>query len=92
MNKFFVKKHCEATEVLCISTNRVQDYWYGNNPISGFVSRDFEPSSSQCKLYGFSTLSEAETIFKSMLPQVEKENAFGHWKVKLEIVEVSYEE
>lgn len=91
-SKYFIKKHCEATEMLCISTNRIQDYWYGNNPFSGFVSKGFEPSSSQCKLYGLSTLSEAEDIFKSMLPQAERENDFGQWQVTLEIVEVTYEE
>lgn len=87
MGKYFIKKHCEATETLCI-INRVQDYYYGNNPMGGYVSNHFTPRSFEVEQYGFNSTEEAKPLFVKMLQAAEEENKRGHWKITLEIVEV----
>ena len=88
MGKYFIKKHCEATETLCI-IDRVQDYYYGNNPMGGYVSRHFTPRSFEVEQYGFNSTEEAKPLFLRMLKAAEEENRCGQWKITLEIVEVN---
>lgn len=87
MGKYFIKKHCEAAETLCIN-DRVQDYYYGNNPMGGYVSRHFTPRSFEVEQYGFNSTEEAKPLFVKMLQTAEEENQRGQWKITLEIVEV----
>lgn len=89
MSKYFIKKHCEATEVLCIGQDRIQDYYYGNNPMGGYVSRHFTPRSFEVEKYGFNSIEEAKPLFIKMLSAAEEENKKGQWKITLEIVEVN---
>lgn len=91
MSKYFIKKHCEAGELITIALDRSQDYYYGNNSTSGYVIRDFEPRSFEVERYGFSSVEEAKPLFLKMLEAAEKENKEGQWKITLEIVEVNYE-
>lgn len=87
MVKYFVKKHCEANEALCVATGRVQDYYYGRNNLGGYVCRDREPKSFEGALYGLSSQQEAEELLAKMQPWADQENAAGQWKVSLSIVE-----
>lgn len=89
MGKYFIKKHCEATEILCIGLDRVQDYYYGNNPMSGYVSRHFLPRSFEVEQYGFNSTEEAKPLFLKMLQAAEEENKKGQWNITVEIVEVN---
>lgn len=89
MGKYFIKKHCEATEVLCIGPDRVQDYYYGNDPTVGYVSRTLTPRSFEVEQYGFNSIEEAKPLFIKMLAAAEEENNRGQWKITLEIVEVN---
>ena len=91
MGKYFIKKHCEADELITIALGRSQDYYYGNNSTSGYVTRDFEPRSFEVEQYGFNSVEEAKPLFMKMLEAAEKENKEGQWKTTLEIVEVNYE-
>lgn len=86
MVKYFVKKHCEATESLCVATGRIQDYYYGKH-IGGYVCKDREPKSFEGTLYGLSSQSEAEELLANMQPFADQENAAGFWQVSLSIVE-----
>lgn len=87
MVKYFVKKHCEATEALTIAVDRVQDYYYGKNVADGYVCRDREPKSFEGTLYGFGSRSEAEKLLASMSPLAGVENAQGQWLVTLSVEE-----
>lgn len=89
MKKYFIKKHCEATDMISISTGSIQDYYYGNNPLGGHISRDFEPRSFEVEQYGFNSTEEAKPLFLKMLKSAEEENKRGYWKVTVEIVEVN---
>jgi hypothetical protein len=87
MVKYFVKKHCEATELLCIATGRVQDYYYGKNTLGGYICKDHEPTSFEGTLYGLDTRSEAEELLAKMQPKADAETAAGYWVVSLSVVE-----
>lgn len=87
MVKYFVKKHCEATELLCIGTGRIQDYYYGKNNNNTYVCRDREPKSFEGELYGLDSKQEAEELLASMQPFADRENVTGHWQVTLSVVE-----
>lgn len=87
--KYFVKKHCEADELLNISTRTTQDYYYGKHPIGAHINRDFEPRPFEAEQYGFNSIEEAKPLFVKMLQRAEEENKEGHWKVTVEIVEVN---
>lgn len=89
MGKYFIKKHCEATEALCIGVDRIQDYYYGDHPIGGYISRNFTPRSFEVEQYGFNSTEEAKPLFLKMLKDAEEENSRGKWKVTVEIVEVN---
>ena len=89
MGKFFIKKHCEANELLPIGRDNVQDYYYGNHPLGGYVSRYFTPRSFEVEQYGFNSIEEAKPLFVKMLQAAEEENRRGQWKITLEIVEVN---
>lgn len=89
MKKYFIKKHCEATELLSISTGNIQDYYYGNTPLGNYVSRDFAPRTFEAEQYGFNSTEEAKPLFVKMLHSAEEENKRGQWKVTVEIVEVN---
>ena len=87
MVKYFVKKHCEATELLCISTGRIQDYYYGKNNNGGYVCKDREPKSFEGTLYGLDSRAEAEELLAKLQSKAEEETAAGSWVVSLSIVE-----
>lgn len=89
MGKYFIKKHCEATELITIALGRSQDYYYGNKSAKGYITRDFEPRSFEVERYGFNSVEEAKPLFLEMLKAVEKENGDGQWEITLEIVEVN---
>jgi hypothetical protein len=86
MVKYFVKKHCEATDTLCVATGRIQDYYYGKNCI-GYVCKDREPKSFEGTLYGLDSELEAREILKGMQTHSESENLSGLWSVSLVVVE-----
>ena len=87
MVKYFVKKHCEATELLCVSTGRVQDYYYGRNNFGGFICKNREPKSFEGTMYGLDTRAEAEELLAKMEPRAHAETAAGSWVTTLSIVE-----
>jgi hypothetical protein len=87
MVKYFVKKHCEATELLCIATGRIQDYYYGKGYLGGYVCKDREPKSFEGTMYGLSSRQEAEELLAKMQPKANAETAAGLWQVSLSIVE-----
>jgi hypothetical protein len=87
MIKYFVKKHCEATEVLNIAVGGIQDYYYGKTPLGGYVCKDREPKSFEGTLYGLGSQQEAEKLLAKMQPNAEAETAAGRWVVSLSIVE-----
>ena len=87
MIKYFVKKHCEATELLCISTGRTQDYYYGKNNDGGYICKDREPKSFEGALYGLDSQQEAKELLAKMQPKAEAETASGRWVTTLSIVE-----
>lgn len=87
MVKYFVKKHCEATEVLNIGIGRIQDYYYGKTPLGGYVCKNREPKSFEGTLYGLFSQQEAEELVAKMQPAIDVENAAGRWVVTLSIVE-----
>lgn len=87
MVKYFVKKHCEATELLCVSTGRVQDYYYGKNNFGGFICKNREPKSFEGTMYGLDTRAEAEELLAKMEPKAKAETAAGSWVTTLSIVE-----
>lgn len=89
MGKYFIKKHCEAGELVTIALGRSQDYYYGNASESGYITRDFEPRSFEVERYGFNSSEESKPLFLKMLEAAEKENEAGQWKITLEIVEVN---
>ena len=86
MVKYFVKKHCEATESLCISSGRSQDYYYGKNCL-GYVCKNRDPKSFEGTLYGLDSELEAREILDNMKPLVDMENQSGLWSVSLGVVE-----
>ena len=87
MVKYFVKKHCEATELLCVSQGRIQDYYYGKNTHGAPVCRDREPKSFEGTLYGLDSEQEAEELLAKMQVPADNENAAGFWQVSLSVVE-----
>ena len=87
MVKYFVKKHCEATETLCIATDRVQDYYYGKNNLGGYVCKNHEPRSFEGTLYGLDSRQEAEELLVKMQPKADEETSRGQWVVSLSVVE-----
>jgi hypothetical protein len=88
MAKYFVKKHCEATETLCIATDRIQDYYYGKNTEGGYVCKNREPAYYESALYGLDSQQEAEELISKMQPFANTETTAGSWSVALSIVEV----
>ena len=89
MGKYFVKKHCEAGELITIALGRSQDYYYGKKSERGYISRDFTLRSFEVGQYGFDSIEEAKPLFLKLLKDAEKENAEGQWKITVEIVEVN---
>ena len=89
MGKYLIKRHCFATEILCQAGGRVQDYYYGNNPMGGYISHNDYPKSFQVEQYGFNSVEEAKPLFLKMAKAAEEENKRGQWEVTVEIVEVN---
>lgn len=87
MVKYFVKKHCEATELLCMSQGRVQDYYYGKNTNGAPVCKDREPKSFEGTLCGLDSKQEADELLSKMQVLTDKETAAGFWQVSLSVVE-----
>lgn len=87
MVKYFVKKHCEATELLNIAIGGIQDYYYGKNNFGGYICKDREPKSFEGTLHGLDSRQEAEELLANMQPLVDLENAAGRWVVTLSVVE-----
>ena len=88
MVKYFVKRHCEATEAVGVACNRIQDYYYGKPLlVGGPICSNHEPTSFEGTLYGLDTLEEAEELMATMQPKADAETAAGSWVVSLSIVE-----
>ena len=87
MVKYFVKKHCEATEMLGIAVDRVQDYFYGKNISDGYVCKNREPKSFEGTLYGFDSEAEAGDILNNMKSYYENKKMSDGWVVTLSVVE-----
>jgi hypothetical protein len=91
MKKYIVKKHCEATETLCVSQGRVQDYFYGKGGVT--LGRDFLPSPSIVLAQGMDTEEEALELLSVKQKSVDLENMTGNWVVTLSVLEANiYEE
>ena len=87
MVKYFVKKHCEATESLGIAVGRIQDYYYGKNTLGGYVCKDREPKSFEGTLYGLDTKAEADEILCRMKSHYKNKLGTDGWVVSLSVVE-----
>ena len=77
--KYFVKMHCEATELCTIATGRIQDYYFGH-PITP-ISRDVEPTQDSC---GYDT--EAEAIERMNTLSKRKVDGDGMWDIEYSVV------
>ena len=93
MKRYLIKKHCEATELLTISTGRVQDYYYGDTSvvrnISGdYLSRDNLPSNELIKMFGYKSAEDASEKLTDMRNKAEFTTTHNMWNITVELVEV----
>lgn len=86
MERYLVKKHCEATEICTIATGRIQDYYYGTG--RGHLDRDFLPHPEQIRAYGFQTREEAEVKLAAIQEAIPLETASRLWNITAEIIQV----
>lgn len=90
MKRYIIKKHCEATEAICVSQGRVQDYFYGKGGVT--LGRDFLPSPSIVLAQGMVTEEEAMELLSVKQEYAELENMTGNWVVTLSVLEADIRE
>jgi hypothetical protein len=90
MKRYIIKKHCEATEALCVSQGRVQDYFYGKGGVT--LGRDFLPSPSIVLAQGMVTEEEAMELLSVKQKYADLENMTGNWVVTLSVLEADIHE
>lgn len=86
MERYLVKKHCEATEICTIATGRIQDYYYGTG--RGYLDRDFLPHVERIRALGFQTREEAEVKLAAIQAAIPLETASRCWNITAEIIRV----
>lgn len=90
MKRYIIKKHCEATEALCVSQGRVQNYFYGKGGVT--IGRDFLPSPSIVLAQGMVAEEEALELLSVKQKYADLENMAGNWVVTLSVLEADIHE